>query len=184
MNALFRPRTDIADWLVVYTEPRAENRAKIGIEEVGHEVFLPLEKLRQRIEKRNLWKQIERPVFSRYIFARPPAPDAWGQIPSIDGVVDVLRNNDRPSRVPAAFIDALRKAESYGVFDRTQNSPDPFEIGELVRVSAGPFAGHNAVIELIAKIKSTTAKKRAKVLLNFMGRKTSLDVDVCDLEKL
>lgn len=175
---------DLAPWIVAYTAPRAETRAKLGIEEIGHEVFMPVEKLSQKVERERLWRQVERPLFSRYIFVRP-RQGQWGNLLSIDGVNDVLRNNDKPSRVPAAWIEGLRKAESFGVFDRTKSSPNPFQIGEMARVSGGPFAGHNVIIEeFIAKIKSTTAKKRARVLLDFMGQQAKFDIDLCDLEKL
>lgn len=171
-------------WAVLYVEPRAESAVKYGIEEVGGEAFVPVERFRRRIEKRNLWKHVEQPIFSRYVFGRSPVPNEWGVLKAIDGVVDVLCNNDQPSLVSPAFIDALRKAEAYGVFDKTKNGPEPFNVGELVRVSSGPFAGHNVIIDLIHKLKSTTAKKRAKVLLDFMGRQSKFDVDVCELEKL
>lgn len=180
MNALARIETR---WFVAYTAPRAEQEAKRGIEEIGHEVFLPVEKLRQKVESRRLWKVVERPLFSRYIFVNTKGMD-WGRIANVDGINDVLRNNDIPSTVPGSWVDALRKAESYGVFDRTQ-ATQPFGIGERVRVSDGPFAGRNATIcAFIAKFKSATAKKRAKVLLDFFGQKTSMDIDICGLEKL
>jgi transcription antitermination factor NusG len=54
-----------------------------------------------------------------------------------------------------------------------------------VRVTDGPFAGFNAlIIEFIAKMRSATASKRAKVLLNFMGQATRIDLPVTSLEKL
>lgn len=182
MNALIRHIDITAPWLVAYTAPRAENRAKIGIEEIGHEVFCPVEKLLVKV--RGKMVETGRPLFSRYVFVRPRAGQ-WGDVLGVDGVSDILRNNDAASTVPGSWIDAMRKAEAYGVFDRTQGSPDPFRLGELVRVSSGPFAGHNVTIEkFIAKLKSTTAKKRAKVLLDFMGQQAKFDIDVCDLEKL
>lgn len=171
-------------YLVAYTAPRAESHVRRGIEEAGHEAVLLMEKLRQKVERKNLWRVIDRPLFSRYVFFRPLSL-SWGNVLGVEGVNDVLRNNDVPSRIPPAFVDALRKAESYGLFDRTKGSPNPFEIGETVRLSSGPFSGHNAVIEsFVAKLKSSTAKKRVNVLLDFMGRQARFDIDVCDLEKL
>lgn len=173
----------IAPWLVAYTEPRAELRAKDGIEDIGGEVFLPLEKISRQIQRRNLWKRIERPLFSRYIFVRPRLGQ-WARLLLIDGVVDILRNNDIPSTIPPTWIEALRKAEAFGVFDRTRGAPDPFKIGELVKISAGPFAGHSGIIEkFIAQMRSSTAKKRAKVLLNFVGQQARVDIDIRDLAK-
>lgn len=174
--------SDTATWLVAYTAPRAENRVKIGIEEIGHEVFCPMEKLLTTIRGKRV--ETGRPLFSRYVFVRPRF-GLWGSVLTVDGVADILRNNDVVSTVSSVWIDAMRKAEAYGIFDRTKGSPYPFQIGEKVRVSAGAFAGHNVIIEkFIAKLKSTTAKKRAKVLLDFMGQQAKFDIDVCDLEKL
>lgn len=185
MNAI--PHIDtVTGWLVVYTEPRAEKRAKWGIQDSGMEVFAPVEKQRPK-KTAKTQTPIERPVFSRYIFARERdhMQHCWAELNGIDGIVDVLTNNDIPSRVPATWVEALRKAEAYGVFDRTHNAPQPFEINEVVRVSDGPFSGHNVLIaEFIAKLKSTTAKKRVRVLMDFMGRQTPMEFDVCDLEKL
>ena len=111
--------------------------------------------------------------------------DDWRAVLDVDGVEDVLRNNDVPSRVPVAWIDRLRKLEEFGTFDRRKNGPTPFEIGEMVRLSEGPFSGLNARIEgFVAKLKSSTASKRVRVLLDFLGQQTRMEVDVVVLEKV
>ena len=148
---------------------------------LGYPVFCPFEKLRGKA------KPLERPLFQGYVFAGvDPYREDWQPILDVKGVVDLLMMDaDTPGRVPAAWIDVMRHAEAVGEFDRTSVSPSMFEIGELIRVSEGPFAGHKAVIEsFIAKLRSAKAKKRAKLLVQFMGRMSAIEMDVTALEKL
>lgn len=170
-------------WHVIYTAPRAERRVLEGIgEELKYEVYLPVERLRGNKPDTS----IERPLFARYLFVQvDPYRQDWQPLLDIDGVSDVLRNNNIPSHVPAAWIEAIRKAEAVGIFDRTTRLPRDLNIGDIVRVEEGPFAGHRAVIqEFIGKLRSATASKRARVLVAFMGRAAMLDLSVTSLEKV
>ena len=169
-------------WLVVATEPRAEKAVSVEIHEAGFGVYLPLERRRGKPGRPN----VSGPIFPGYVFAQADVDrDDWGALRHLDGVIDVLMNCSRPSRLSSGVVHALMKAEGYGLFDRTTVSPSQFEIGETVRLGTGPFAGFNAVIqEFVAKLKSTTASKRAKVLFDFMGRMTVMELPVVELEKI
>lgn len=171
-------------WYVVMSAPSAQTRVKSGIEGIGHKVYMPLERLRKR--ERGKLKLIERPLLGPYMFfALDPYKQEWSPVLEVDGVLDILRNNQMPSRVPEAWINAMRKAEMYGEFDKTPDSPHPFKKGETVRISEGPFSGFHALIEeFIAKLKSSTASKRAKVAVDFFGRCMKLELPVCDLERV
>lgn len=173
-------------WHVAYTDVRAEDGAQAGIEAVGFECLLLKEKLSRKVIRGRLRDDLTRPLFSRYLFVRfNPYREEWQRIEHVDGVQSVIKNGDMPSRVPDAWITAMRKAERYGLFDRTKQAPQPFELNEVVRVSDGPFSGFNGkVVELIHKLKSSTAKKRVKVLLDFMNRAMVIELPVSDLEKL
>lgn len=172
-------------WHVAYVEPRVE-RELVGTikDELGFEAYTPLEQYRATIRGRRV--DACRPVFPRYVFvACDPYKDEWQRLLDVDGVVDVLRNDNIPGYVPASWIMAIRKAEEAGVFDRIRPNASKFKIGETVRVSEGPFSGFHALIqEFIAKMRSTTASKRAKVLVAFMGRMSAIEMDVTALEKL
>ncbi len=180
MLDLCRPSTA---WHVVYTAPQAESTARNGIQAIGFDAYMPVERTTKIMRRRRV--EVVRPLFSRYVFAGVGMGFDWQDLRGVDGVEDVLRNNDVPSRVPVAWIDRLRKLEEFGTFDRRKNGPTPFEIGEMVRMSEGPFAGLNARIEaFVAKLKSSTASKRAKVLFDFLGQQTRMEVDVVALEKV
>lgn len=177
-------------WHVVYVEPQHERKVIDDIvEDLGFEAYAPMEK--RMILKRGRRVEDNRPLFARYIFAGvDPYKQGWQEILDVDGVVDVLGRPPMdiamlPSCIPGSWVRALQRAEAAGDFDRTMNNASQFNVGEKVTVSEGPFVGMEAVIqEFIAKLKSSTAKKRAKVLMAFMGRMSAVEVDITTLEKM
>lgn len=173
-------------WFVAMVEPRAEAKVGKGIrDELGLETYCPVERLKDRKRGRKVI-QVIRPLIPGYVFvAFNPLRDEWQAIEHVDGVVDLLCNDDIPSRIPTAWVEATQRAEAYGVFDRTKTAPNGFKIGDKVKVGEGPFAGHMALIEeFLAKLKSATASKRAKVLVSFMGRMTAIELPVEALERV
>lgn len=169
-------------WVACYVEARAERRAAGDMAKQGIEPFLPMEKFRGKPGK----DPVERPLFPRYVLARVDLDrEDWGRLLSIDGVMDVLRNCNTPMRIPDGYVDALRKAAEVGMFDRTTVAPNGFTVGEQVRIAEGPFSGLNAIIqEFVGKIRSATATKRAKVLVQFLGRLTPFELPVVSMEKV
>lgn len=170
-------------WYVAYCQPNQQNLAKCGIEGIGFRVEMPVEKLRRRKQGRMV--TIERPLFGPYIFFElDPHKFDWQPILNIDGVQDVLCNNDIPVRVPLVELQRILREVEYGLYDKTPDSPKPFEIGQSVRIGEGKFSGYQAVVkEFASKWHSATATKRAKVLINFFGRLSEIDIDVCALER-
>lgn len=172
-------------WHIAFVEPRAEKDVCADIaRNLGFGVFMPMERFRPAPG----CAPISRPLFQRYVPVEvDPGREDWQAILEVNGVVDVLRmpGSDVPGYVAQAKIHMLMRAEAVGIFDRTTIKPNHFQLNELVRVTDGPFAGFNAlIIEFIAKMRSATASKRAKVLLNFMGQATRIDLPVTSLEKL
>jgi transcription antitermination factor NusG len=172
-------------WHIAYCEPRAEKDVCADIaRKIGYGVFMPMERFRPAPGA----APISRPLFQRYVPVEvDPYLEDWQEVLGVDGVIDVLRmpGSDVPGYVPTASIEALMKAEAVGIFDRTTRFPNDFKIGETVRICDGPFAGHNALItEFMAKMRSTTASKRAKLLVKFMTQMVNFDLPVTSLEKL
>lgn len=185
-------------WHVLYVEPQGERKVRNAVAVAGSDVdetsctwpsrfdvFMPIEMSMRTTRGKRV--EVERPLFSRYLFVAfdPLASDEWMDLLQIDGVEDVLGSqNELPSRVPDAWIDALRRAEHAGAFDRRPDA-SPFKIGEMVRIAEGPFTGLHARIEqLIAKLKSATATKRVKVLMDFLGRSSTFELPVSAIEKV
>jgi transcriptional antiterminator RfaH len=188
-------------WFVLVTEPGADRVFLLEREvdgakklmwvsplvervvDAGFEVYQPREKA-MKVRRRKRVEVVD-PLFVGYVFVRFDVwLDDWQRLLDVRGVEDVLSNCDRPSRIADVTIEALRRAEGAGAFDRTPDS-SPFKIGELVRIAEGPFAGLHARIEqLIARLKSSTAHKRVKVLMDFLGQKTVMELPVTAVEKV
>lgn len=172
-------------WHVAVTAPRFELKARDNvIEGLGFDAYLPIERVRAKLPGHD---PVERPLMPRYLFvAVDHHRQDWRLLHDIKGVADILMTSDDvPGYVSAAAVAAMRKAEEVGCFDHTTRLSSAFSIGETVRVSDGVFSGFNAVIEeFVAKMRSASASKRAKVLVDFMGRLTSTEIDLAALEKL
>lgn len=169
-------------WIAIYTEPRAEVRAMREVIGLGFAAYCPVERFfRVYRGKREM---VSRPLFPRYIFAAfDPHKADWGAINHADGVVSVLGHAGKASRVPTVWIDGVRRAEGMGVFDRTTKNPAGLKIGQNLKIGKGPFVGMQATVaEFVGRLRSSRSKKRVKVLMDLLGRATTLEFDVADLD--
>lgn len=170
-------------WFVAVVEGStlAWQSGKFGIErkinDLGFSTFVPWE---ERTEiKRNRRIKAYRPVFGPYIFVQfDRQGDEWGALRAYDdrhgdgikGFIDILKNNNVPMRIPDMIISKIKNAFDLGLFN---SNPLPKETP--VEIMEGPFAG------LIGIIKSTSKKRRVKVLLKHLGL---LDLDPAYLRKV
>ena len=69
-----------------------------------------------------------------------------------------------------------------GVVDELKDVPEempvPYEVGESVKVTEGPFSGFSATIEEV-----NIEKKKLKVMVKIFGRKTPLELGFMQVEK-
>ena len=70
-----------------------------------------------------------------------------------------------------------------GIIDELAEIPEdviiPFEVGESIKVSDGPFSGFDAVVEEV-----NNEKKKLKVMVKIFGRKTPVELGFTQVEKL
>jgi transcriptional antiterminator NusG len=92
-------------------------------------------------------------------------------------VIGFLGGMDNP--VPLRQSEVNRILGS--VDELQENGEDlsvPYMVGETVKVSVGPFAGFNGLIEEV-----NTEKRKLKVMVKIFGRKTPLELGFMDVEK-
>ena len=92
-------------------------------------------------------------------------------------VLGFLGGLDNPTPVRQADINRI-----LGTADETVNTNEesivPYNIGDAVKVTDGPFNGFNGIIEEV-----DAAKHKLKVMVKIFGRKTPLELSFNQVEK-
>jgi transcription antitermination factor NusG len=146
-------------WHAIYSTPAGEFRAMLGIDAAHIEAFLPVERVRCAGRYQRDMKVAIRSLLPRYLFARFDAGRDLGRVLQVDGVEDVLRVNEKLSCIDDHLIEAMRRAQELGVFDRTTNRL-ALEEGATVEIKDKRMEG------LIARVKASRAKDRIRVILD------------------
>jgi transcription antitermination factor NusG len=130
-------------WFVVWTESRAEKKVESRIAALGMEPWLPRVTQRRRWSDR--WRDVEIPLFSGYVFARPAAE--WHQVLRAPGVLTVVKSGGKPARLSDGFVQELARRSPGGGHD-VEPLPETarFEPGDEVIVQDGPFRGVRGVV--------------------------------------
>lgn len=152
-------------WYVVETIPRKEALAVEHLRRQAFQGFCPrLRKLRRHARKR---EHILVPLFPNYVFVRFDADNRpWRSINGTLGVKHLIGSeSNRPQPMPGAAMEAILSRCEDGVV--TQLIDEPRE-GQTVRIIAGPFA------ESLAAIETLDDRGRVSVLLDILGRRTSV----------
>lgn len=125
------------EWYAIQTGYRYEHRVARDLYAKGFEIYLPL--LREEHQWKDRKKQVDIPAFGGYLFVRQDASARHRvQILETTGVVRLLGDNHRPTPVPGAEIEALRRALHSGI---PCSRCDYLAIGTVVRVKRGPLSG-------------------------------------------
>lgn len=163
------------DWFLIHTKPRQEKCALQNLERQGYECFLPtlpVEKIRQ-----GQLSVLEEPLFPRYLFiclGSDSAAKSWSPIRSTRGVNRLVSFGSQPAKVDHSLVKTL---QAYGA--HVQQTPQRlFNSGEKVLITAGPFAGIEAVYQM------TDGECRAMVLIEFMSKPVAMPIQPCQLHKL
>jgi transcription termination/antitermination protein NusG len=147
-----------------------------GMEDKFGEVLVPTEEV---IEMRAGQKRkSERKFFPGYVLVQMLMDEtSWHLVRSVPRVMGFIGGtSDRPAPISDKEADAI--------LNRLQESVDKpkpktlFEVGEMVRVSDGPFADFQGVVEEVDYEKS-----RLKVSVLIFGRSTPVELDFVQVEK-
>jgi hypothetical protein len=78
-------------WIVVATHPQAERWARDNLVRLGYRCYLPLYATRVRDRTvRTVWRPIERPLFTGYVFTAFSDADPWTPVRYCPGVRAIL----------------------------------------------------------------------------------------------
>lgn len=165
-------------YLVMATEPQQEVRTTVTLQAFRVPYYLPMVAHVTTRGIRRTKVTSYRPMLRGYILVPRHACEQIVELHQrrpmpIHGF---LRFGDRLATVAARDVDRLRNVEEELAKPKAVQSM--FDVGEVVRISDGPFSGLNATITDLAN------GKRITIDLPFMRRAVSTTVDVEQIEKL
>jgi len=130
-------------WYAIQAKTAGERLAEASLAQLGLETLLPL-------TRRNPagWRARRNPVkalFPGYLFSRFCADTNLRAATYARGVLRVVSARERPLPVEKEIIDSLRgRMDDMGCVALEVR---PFTRGQLVRITAGPFAGWQGVFD-------------------------------------
>jgi transcriptional antiterminator NusG len=147
-----------------------------GLDDLFDEVLVPTEKVVEVRRGRKV--DAERKFFPGYVLVKMEMTDeTFHLIKNTPKVTGFLGSDNKP--IPISEVEAK------GILQQVQEGverPKPsisFDVGEQVRVSDGPFASFNGLVEEVDEERA-----RLKVEVSIFGRATPVELEYGQVEKL
>jgi len=160
-------QTTIPAWYGARTKLKHEHIAAANLcKHLDLEVFFPRIRL-EKVTRRGLVRVVE-PLFPCYIFVRCIIEDRINEIQHTSGISNIVHFGSKIPEVPDLIIQELRACFDAEDVITVENRLSP---GDVVTVADGAFAGMHAQV-----LKNLPAKKRVQILLEILGKPTSVEI--------
>ena len=174
-----------ARWYVIHVYSGFENKVadairekaiKQGLEDKIEEILVPKEEVLE--VKRGQKVNVERNFFPGYVLAKIAMDDdIWHLVKNTPKVTGFLGAGNKPCPISEKEAQKMLQQIEEGV-ERPRQSIS-FDIGEEVKVSDGPFASFNGLVEEVDEEKG-----KLKVSVSIFGRATPVELEYTQVEKI
>lgn len=153
-----------------------EQARQKGLEDLFEAVMVPTEKVVEVRRGRKV--DAERKFFPGYVLVKMDMTDeAFHLIKNTPKVSGFLGSDNKPMPISDREAERILNQVQEGV-ERPKPSVS-YEIGEQVRVSDGPFASFNGIVQEVDEERA-----RLKVEVSIFGRATPVDLEYGQVEKV
>ena len=171
-------------WYIVNTYSSFEDKAKAALEDrirnakqedLFGEILIPTEQVVEMVKGAK--KTSARKFFPGYILVNVELnDDTWHTVTDTAKITGFVGNSQ--------FPDPLTEEEAAKIINRIKDGatkPKPkvsFEVGDNVRVTDGPFANFNGVVDDVYPDKG-----RVKVMVSIFGRETPVELEYAQVSR-
>ena len=154
-------------WYCLRSQLKHEALAAARLRQEGFEVFLPRIRFKRASARGAVW--VTEPLFPGYLFARFEWTASQRLVRHAPGVSTIVSFGPHVPTVPEDVIAALRQTVGE---TELHILPQEISAGETVQIVGGVLQGLSAVVTRVMP-----ARDRVRVLLEFLGQQTSVEVE-------
>lgn len=171
--ASFAPahRTFSGSWFVLQVQVSRVFRVRSWLRERDIGEWLPT--FQESVRWSDRWKDIERPLFPGYVFARLTDETDTTDVLALPGVIQLLPTSLSPIAIDEDELDQLRVV----LASRLPAVPCAYVAGSAVTIETGPLAGVSGVVV------RTAGETHVIVGIEMLGRAVRVTVDAADITK-
>lgn len=159
-------------WYCIHTKPKCEHIAAAAVRQLGNvETYCPRIRFQRSTPRGKVW--FVEALFPSYFFARFVYSELFRGVKYAHNVIRIVGFGGEASPVPESAIESLRQ-EMQGVEVREVHYG--VQVGDTVEVAEGPMRGLKGIVESLA-----SGEHRVKLLLEFLGRQSLVEVPVSKL---
>lgn len=175
-------RPENTEWYVIHSYSGYENKVQknlmhrmesMGMQDKIFQVVVPTE---EEVELKDGHRRtIERRVFPGYILVEMVLDeDSWYVVRNTPGVTGFVGSGNKPTALRQEEVDKiLKRMEAEAPKIKVS-----FKAGDRVRIVEGPFEDFMGTVDEI-----DLDRTRVRVLVNFFGRETPIDLDFLQVER-
>ncbi len=170
-------------WYVIHTYSGYENKVKANLEKrvatmnMQDKIFRVLVPMEDEIEIKDGKRRVtKRKIFPGYVLVEMIlTDDSWYVVRNTPGVTGFVGSGNKPIPLQPNEVRAIMRQMG---LEEARTRID-LDLGESVRVIAGPFENFIGTVEEIYP-----EKNKLRVLVSMFGRETPLELDFTQVEKL